>query len=214
MKIVYIAGPLFDDHERSYLEEIAEILENYSYETFLPHRDAGLVTGEFTFEKKSKVFDVDMEYLAPADLVVALLTGRDVDSGTAAEIGYAIQKEKDDAKAKEMFNMYSQQANEEVANYLALEGCNAVKKVGETDDGKPIYAYDQSVGQLSSIKENIAATAENNTQRDIFNLKAEASLVTDTDKMTRHSLIEQNKYADTEDLLSLDNLVVFVSLPL
>jgi len=30
-----------------------------------------------------------MEYLAPADLVVALLTGRDVDSGTAAEIGYA-----------------------------------------------------------------------------------------------------------------------------
>ena len=57
MKKVYIAGPLFDDHERSYLEEIAEILENYSYETFLPHRDAGLVTGEFTFEKKSKVFD-------------------------------------------------------------------------------------------------------------------------------------------------------------
>ena len=90
MKKVYIAGPLFDDHERSYLEEIAEILENYSYETFLPHRDAGLVTGEFTFEKKSKVFDVDMEYLAPADLVVALLTGRDVDSGTAAEIGYCL----------------------------------------------------------------------------------------------------------------------------
>ena len=27
MKKVYIAGPLFDDHERSYLEEIAEILE-------------------------------------------------------------------------------------------------------------------------------------------------------------------------------------------
>ena len=89
MKKVYIAGPLFDDHERSYLEEIAEILESYSYETFLPHRDAGLVTGEFTFEKKSKVFDIDMEYLAPADLVVALLTGRDVDSWTAAEIGYS-----------------------------------------------------------------------------------------------------------------------------
>ena len=30
MKKVYIAGPLFDDHERSYLEEIAEILENLS----------------------------------------------------------------------------------------------------------------------------------------------------------------------------------------
>ena len=30
-----------------------------------------------------------MEALSNADIVVALLTGRDVDSGTAAEIGYA-----------------------------------------------------------------------------------------------------------------------------
>ena len=124
----------------------------------------------------------------------------------AAEIGYAIQKEKDDAKAKEMFNIYSRQENEEVANYLSLEGGNAVKKVGETDDGKPIYAYDNSVGNISSLKENIASTAENNTQRDIFNLKAESSIVSATDKMTRHSLKEQNKYADTEDLLNLDTI--------
>ena len=35
-----------------------------------------------------------MKYLEPADLVVALLTGRDVDSGTAAEIGYAFRARK------------------------------------------------------------------------------------------------------------------------
>ena len=89
MKKAYIAGPLFDDHEREYLEKIAKIVESYGISTFVPHRDAGLVTGDFTFEKKGKVFDVDMEYLEPADIVIALLTGRDVDSGTAAEIGYA-----------------------------------------------------------------------------------------------------------------------------
>ena len=89
MKKAYIAGPLFDDHEREYLEKIAEIVESYGISTFVPHRDAGLVIGDFTFEKKVKVFDVDMEYLEPADIVIALLTGRDVDSGTAAEIGYA-----------------------------------------------------------------------------------------------------------------------------
>jgi len=89
MKKVYIAGPLFDDHERSYLEKIANILEKNEFETFLPHRDAGLVEGEFTFEKKSKIFDTDMDFLKSADMVVALLTGRDVDSGTSAEIGYA-----------------------------------------------------------------------------------------------------------------------------
>ena len=89
MKKAYIAGPLFDDHEREYLEKIAQIVERYGISTFVPHRDAGWVTGDFTFEKKVKVFDVDMEYLEPADIVIALLTGRDVDSGTAAEIGYA-----------------------------------------------------------------------------------------------------------------------------
>ena len=90
----YIAGPLFNDHEREYLEKIAEILEETGISTFLPHRDAGLVTGEFTQEKKVKVFDKDMEFLEPADIVIALLTGRDVDSGTAAEIGYAYKSGK------------------------------------------------------------------------------------------------------------------------
>ena len=90
----YIAGPLFDDHEREYLEKIAQIVEETGISTFLPHRDAGLVTGEFTQEKKVKVFDKDMEFLEPADIVIALLTGRDVDSGTAAEIGYAYKSGK------------------------------------------------------------------------------------------------------------------------
>tara|TARA_S200000501_G_scaffold281495_1_gene265571 strand:- start:1168 stop:1581 length:414 start_codon:yes stop_codon:yes gene_type:complete len=94
MKKAYIAGPLFDDHEREYLEKITKLVESYGFDTFLPHRDAGLVTGEFTTEKKEKIFDIDMEYLEPADLVVALLTGRDVDSGTAAEIGYAYKSGK------------------------------------------------------------------------------------------------------------------------
>ncbi len=90
----YIAGPLFDDHEREYLEKIAEIVERSGISTFLPHRDAGLVTGEFTPEKKVKVFDKDIEFLESADIVIALLTGRDVDSGTAAEIGYAYKSGK------------------------------------------------------------------------------------------------------------------------
>ena len=72
MKKVYIAGPLFDDHERKYLEEISDILEKYSYDTFLPHRDAGLVKGEFTLEIKKRIYDTDMKNLKSADIVVAL----------------------------------------------------------------------------------------------------------------------------------------------
>ena len=94
MKKVYIAGHLFDDHERKYLEEISDLLEHYSYDTFLTQRDAGLVKGEFTLEIKKRIYDTDMKNLKSADIVVALLTGRDVDSGTSAEIGYAYASNK------------------------------------------------------------------------------------------------------------------------
>ena len=89
MDYVYIAGPLFDDHERSYLESISKIFEGRGYKTFLPHRDAGVVKEKYTKESKGKIFTTDVKALDEANIVVALLTGRDVDSGTAAEIGYA-----------------------------------------------------------------------------------------------------------------------------
>ena len=94
MNYVYIAGPLFDDHERDYLENITEIFENKGYKTFLPHRDAGVVSGKYTKEEKKQIFTKDLKALQQADTVVALLTGRDVDSGTAAEVGYAFANNK------------------------------------------------------------------------------------------------------------------------
>ena len=36
MKKAYIAGPLFDDHEREYLVKIANLVESYGFNTFLP----------------------------------------------------------------------------------------------------------------------------------------------------------------------------------
>ncbi len=43
MSYIYVAGPLFNTHERWYLERIAEALERARRTTFLPHRDAGLL---------------------------------------------------------------------------------------------------------------------------------------------------------------------------
>ena len=60
----------------------------------MPHRDAGVVSGKYTQEEKEKIFTTDLNALKQADIVVALLTGRDVDSGTAAEVGYAFANNK------------------------------------------------------------------------------------------------------------------------
>jgi nucleoside 2-deoxyribosyltransferase len=87
MKLIYIAGPLFNTHERWYLERVAEVLEAAGYSTFLPQRDAGLVKLA-SYEERYRIFHADIEALKACDLCVALLTGADHDSGTSAELGF------------------------------------------------------------------------------------------------------------------------------
>ena len=91
---IYIAGPLFNAHERNYLELIASELEGSGYKCFLPHRDqSGIDDTELegtnmSQSTKDKIFNADLTALKEADLTVALITGYDIDSGTAAEIGF------------------------------------------------------------------------------------------------------------------------------
>ncbi|MFL2648147.1 MAG: hypothetical protein EVA29_00880 [Candidatus Actinomarinales bacterium] len=94
IKKIYIAGPLFNIHEKKYLEEIASVLEGAGYECFLPHRDqTGIEESELdgtdmSQETKDRIFENDMDALSSSHLTVALITGQDIDSGTCAEIGY------------------------------------------------------------------------------------------------------------------------------
>ncbi|MFP4435998.1 MAG: nucleoside 2-deoxyribosyltransferase [Chloroflexaceae bacterium] len=87
MTFIYIAGPLFNTHERWYLERIAAALEAAGYRTFLPQRDAGLLDSR-TPADQSRLFRADLAALDACDGCVALLTGADHDSGTSAELGY------------------------------------------------------------------------------------------------------------------------------
>ena len=94
IKNIYVAGPLFNAHERNYLELIASELEGNGYKCFLPHRDqSGIDESELegtnlSQDTKGKIFDADLTALKKADLTVALVTGQDIDSGTEADIGF------------------------------------------------------------------------------------------------------------------------------
>ena len=100
IKYVYIAGPLFNAHERRYLEQIAEELEGSGYKCFLPHRDQSAIDESelegtnMSQATKDKIFNTDLTALKEADLTVALITGQDIDSGTAAEIGFTYANDK------------------------------------------------------------------------------------------------------------------------
>ncbi|MFH1365427.1 MAG: nucleoside 2-deoxyribosyltransferase [archaeon] len=85
MKKIYIAGPLCTEENRAFLEELDKICKEMGFETFLPHRDAGLFKDLRDIPKISKK---DLEELHKCDILIGVLDGIYVGAGTAWEMGY------------------------------------------------------------------------------------------------------------------------------
>lgn len=84
--LVYVAGPLFDEGERWWIETVDARIAAHGVATFLPHRDNPPKTVHNTRE----IFENDRDGIDRCDLVVANLNGVTTDDGTAWEIGYAV----------------------------------------------------------------------------------------------------------------------------
>ncbi|HVM16790.1 MAG TPA: nucleoside 2-deoxyribosyltransferase [Gaiellaceae bacterium] len=80
---VYLAGPLFSEAERAWLDAAAARLRAEGWECFVPHENFAGVT-DLSAEH---VYRVDLAGLRAANVLVAWLDGPAIDDGTAAEIG-------------------------------------------------------------------------------------------------------------------------------
>lgn len=88
--LVYLAGPLFDEGERWFMERLDELVAELGFRTFLPHRD----NPPKTADNVPEIFANDRRGIDDASIVVANLNGVTTDDGTAWEIGYAYAKDK------------------------------------------------------------------------------------------------------------------------
>ena len=80
---IYLAGPLFSDGERAWLDGVAATLRGEGFDCFVPHEHFDKLV-ELSPEE---VYRVDGDGLRGANALVASLDGPMVDDGTAAEIG-------------------------------------------------------------------------------------------------------------------------------
>jgi hypothetical protein len=80
---LYVAGPLFSEAERSWLDMLATRLRAEGFECFVPHEQFSELA-DVTVEA---VYRIDADGLRSADALVAWLDGAMVDDGTACEIG-------------------------------------------------------------------------------------------------------------------------------
>ena len=92
--MIYIAGPMFSEAERTYNEMIAQLLEENGYGVFLPQRDAMdvqelLDEGMGWDQVNQHIFDEDIQGIRGCDIVLFVMDGRVPDDGACVEIGYA-----------------------------------------------------------------------------------------------------------------------------
>lgn len=91
MKTVYLAAPLFSEAERDFNHRLRDEIKNAGFNVFLPQEDSNNVHGK---SRQKIIFDKNMEAIDSSDIIVAVIDGTDVDSGTSWEIGYAFAKGK------------------------------------------------------------------------------------------------------------------------
>jgi nucleoside 2-deoxyribosyltransferase len=90
MPLAYVAGPLFDEGERWWIERVDALVAETGFDTFPPHRD----NPDKTDENVAEIYANDRGAIDRCAVVVASLNGVTTDDGTAWELGYAFAKGK------------------------------------------------------------------------------------------------------------------------
>ena len=91
--MIYIASPLFSVMERNFIDNIVNVISerlvlNLRNDFYIPHRDSDYTDSEIL------IYDENIKNLNECDIMVAVLDGGDIDSGTAFEIGYFTSQNK------------------------------------------------------------------------------------------------------------------------
>ncbi|MCZ7398249.1 MAG: nucleoside 2-deoxyribosyltransferase [Candidatus Methanoperedens sp.] len=94
MKTVYLAAPLFSEAECDFNRKLRDLIIDEGYEVFLPQEDSNNIHVHLEKKRQEIIFNKNLAALDSSDIIVAVIDGADVDSGTAWEIGYAYSKGK------------------------------------------------------------------------------------------------------------------------
>lgn len=92
MKTVYLAAPLFSKAECDFNCKLRDELTSAGFNVFLPQEDSNNIKDNK--DRQKIIFDKNLKGIEKSDIIVAVIDGADVDSGTAWEIGFAFARGK------------------------------------------------------------------------------------------------------------------------
>ncbi|MGH3266537.1 MAG: nucleoside 2-deoxyribosyltransferase [Trebonia sp.] len=90
----YIAAPLFNDAEKAFNLQLADVLADVGISSYLPQRDGGeaaplIRQGMDEHAVRQRLFQGDVDAVRECDLFVMVLDGRVPDEGACVELGMA-----------------------------------------------------------------------------------------------------------------------------
>ncbi|MGH1490531.1 MAG: nucleoside 2-deoxyribosyltransferase [Acidimicrobiales bacterium] len=139
---VYLAGPLFDEGERWFMEQLDAKVAAAGFDTFLPQRDNVAKTADTV----DQIFDNNKAAIDRADLLVVNLNGLATDDGTAWELGYAYARE---IHAIGFHSDWRDRFTDEVVNLMLERSLNSLaRSLDELDERLQAYltTFEPSTG--------------------------------------------------------------------
>lgn len=92
MKTVYLAAPLFGEADCDFNRKLRNELVSAGFKVFLPQEDSNNIKNHK--DRGRIIFNRNLKGIENSDILVAVIDGADIDSGTAWEIGFAYSKGK------------------------------------------------------------------------------------------------------------------------
>ena len=144
---LYVAGPLFYEAERAWLDALARRLRADGFDCFVPHEQFE----EITTLTADEVYRTDAEGLRSSNALVAWLDGAAVDDGTACEIGmFAQLVAGGDPRYVGIVGIATDLRLERTRGVVAGEGLNLFLGGAISAYGRLCWSVDEAVETLAS----------------------------------------------------------------
>jgi len=147
---VYLAGPLFSQAERAWLDGLAAVLRGDGFDLFVPHENFDAIT-ELTPEA---VYRIDGAGLRSSNALLAWLDGPMVDDGTAAEIGaFAELVASGDSRYRGIVGLVTDLRLERRRGRAPGDGLNLFVTGAIASAGRVTWSTDEALAALRELRD-------------------------------------------------------------
>ena len=156
---IYYARPIFTPGERDYNSSIEKMIDNLEIE----RQEWGNKKEDDPRSRAKRVFDSCFGGIAPANAVLAILSGTEVDDGTAAEIGLFFAMMESDASKKGIIGLLDDWRTDADSDRLQGKGLNDFLLGCVRRGGIIVHTPEEAAEQLKAWKDELGSPTTQNS---------------------------------------------------